>query len=290
MTEQGEGARCSQDGCAAGGGRVRVAMARSLKGVTLAALTLGLGGCGAKPETKSGGEAGGATAPVVGAPAAATAPQEPQAPIVFESERGVSPRFAAAFGPWLAAAQAGGARLVLLATSEVSNAATALLEERRGAGGECRLHWLWIEAMDRDDGAGVGEVEARRFGGECCDAGPCARTLEGQHLRLLRAVAAKDWQAAAEHVAEDKAVAYVELTPEERSEAAWTRAQVASGAANIPSCGPFDTQPSCDEAAAADGSFTCRCDGGGYHVTYRYAPPATTTGVARLVEVEGQFD
>lgn len=261
-----------------------------------AAWALGLAGCGAKSET-GGGDAKGGAKPEAGGEAAAPAQAPPlaqaspiQAPIVFEGERSVAQRFAGPFGARLAAAQAGGSNLTLLATSEVSNAAMALLEERRGAGGECRLHWLWIEAMVRDDGGGVGEVEERRFGGECCDAEPCARTPAGQHLRLLRAVAAKDWVAVAEHVAEGEGARYVEVTPEERSEARWTRTKVAAGEANVPSCGPFDTQPSCDEAPAADGSFECRCDGGGYHVTYRYAPPAAPTGVARLVEVEGQFD
>jgi hypothetical protein len=247
-------------------------------------------GCGAKPEVGGLPEAGPSSAPE--APATAVAPTAAPvvaAPIRFEGDKLLSQRFAEVFGGWTRAAEGQGASLTLVAVSEVSNAATALLEERSGAGAECRLRWVWIEAMDREDGGGVGAVASRGFGGDCCGSEGCARTIEGQHLHLLRAIAAEDWSAVAAHVPDGESVAYSEVTPEEQEKATWSKAKIAAGEVRPPGCGPIDTLPSCD-AAAADGSFSCRCDGGGYHISYSFGAAPAPGGLAPLVGIEAQMD
>ena len=253
--------------------------------------------CGARPEPapqpvaakQEPAPVAPAPEPVAAKPETTVAAAPAQAPIVFDGDNDLPPRFVAPFVAWLQRAQTAWARFKLVAASAVSNSGRALLEEQSG-GAECRLRWLWIEAMDREDGGGVGEVEVSRFGGDCCDGGACARDLAGHHLHLLRAVAAKDWRAVLSHVPAATTVAYALTSPAGKEEQRWKPATIEAGEAAVPGCGPLDTLPSCDEAANAEGVFDCRCDGGGYHITYTYRLPAEPVGLATLVAVDVQED
>jgi|GEM_PF-3101311 len=194
---------------------------------------------------------------------------------------GLSIRYFEAFKGWVDAASKDGARYVALASSEVSNAASAAFDEDRGAGDECRSGWLWLEVIEGADKT-LGEITVERFAGDCCGANECERTTEGQHLHFLRSVAKKDWAAVAAHVPDEGAITFVNNTPDGEKRKTTGRTAVAAGEADIAGCGPLMSRPSCDEAIGEDGAFTCRCDAGGYHVTYAYQMPTSKRGLATV--------
>lgn len=176
----------------------------------------------------------------------------------------------------------------VLEVSIASNAAKVFAEERVGAGAECRLGWAWLDTMDKEgEDAGVTDVEVTRFGGDCCTDEPCARPIAGAFVHFLTAIHAKDWAKLAAFVPPGATVAYTLTSgPEGASKRSWGHAQLATGEIDVPGCYGTEMVPTCDEAAGEDGGFTCRCDAGGYHVSYRFKVGEGDNALPVLVSVD----
>ena len=216
------------------------------------------------------------------APAAAIPPPPP---VHFVGPNALAERFTKPLYAWLADALAKKAAFRLITVQEISNEAAVLLEERTG-GPECRVHWTTLTVTD--EAAGVGPVQVQRFGGDCCEGSPCERSPAGHHLHLLNALQTRNWQAVAAHVPAGGSVAFELVVPDGTSRETWTRADLEAGKINPPGCASVNTQPSCQEGAPKDGQFECRCDGGGYHVTYRYRLTADPKAPAILESVRSE--
>ncbi|MCB9732185.1 MAG: hypothetical protein H6745_06180 [Deltaproteobacteria bacterium] len=197
----------------------------------------------------------------------------------------VPDRFATAFAGFFA--QGGPDRSYkVLEVSIVSNGAKVFVEERVGKGAECRVGWAWLDTIDKEgENAGVTDVEATRFGGDCCTDEPCGRTIPGAFLHFLGALHDKAWLEVAKFVPGDATVELTINTPEDSSKAKYGHADVEAGKFEAPGCFGTEMMPSCDDAAGDDGGFTCRCDAGGYHVTYTFKAGEGENALPVLVSI-----
>lgn len=166
------------------------------------------------------------------------------------------------FRTWLAA-QNGAPYVEVTGTLVMSNDVSILLLRRTQADGVC------LEGPSKLDWTeGEGAPELTHFGDDCCRDTSCKRGPDGWNLRYLSLLADRNWSELSRLVP-----AKSKLTWSVNGEAPsqLTRAEVAAGGfADAPGCGLMYNETGCTELDEQAMTFTCRCDGGGYHVTYTW--------------------
>ena len=150
-------------------------------------------------------------------------------------------------------------------TLVVSNAASVVLLRHTEGNGNCYEGPSKLELIEYETGGEL-PVELDHFGDDCCPGTTCTRAPDGWNLRYLSLLAAKDWAALSQLVPAKKKLVSV-VNGEKPS--TFSRKDVANGRfSDAPSCGFMYNVTGCSDLDAKMASFTCRCDGGGYHVTY----------------------
>jgi hypothetical protein len=147
----------------------------------------------------------------------------------------------------------------------VSNAASLVLLRHTEGNGACFEGPSKLDLIEYESGGEL-TVELQHFGDDCCPGTRCTRGPDGWNLRYLALLAAKNWQELSLLVPAKKKLTSV-VNGEKPS--TFSRKDVANGRfADAPSCGFMYNVTSCSELDEKTASFSCRCDGGGYHVTY----------------------
>jgi len=188
------------------------------------------------------------------------------APINLKGDDALPEHWRSSFRAWLGA-QADAPYVAITGTMVMSNAISILLLRHTEPNGVCLEGPSKLDLMEAE-GTSQLAVELEHFGDDCCPGTECTRTPDGWNLRYLSLLAAKNWQELSLLVpAKKKLVSTVNgETPSKL-----TRKQVASGGfSDAPSCGLMYNVTGCSEVDEKTASFTCRCDGGGYHVTYAW--------------------
>lgn len=170
--------------------------------------------------------------------------------------------------------------------SEISNALELVVERRVESEGMCQVGPSVVSFVQKDDGTLAREVA--HFGDDCCPGTVCLMLPSSWNLRYINAVKSKDLAALAALVPAKKKLKYnfVGATESgtEKSKKQFSRKDVAAGKfTNPPGCGFINLQPSCGEPDAK-GKFQCRCDGGGYHVTYDWEKEGDTFVIVAISE------
>ena len=150
-------------------------------------------------------------------------------------------------------------------TFVVSNGASVLLLRHTEANGACYEGPSKLDLVEYESGGEL-TIELQHFGDDCCPGTQCTRGTDGWNLHYLSLLAAKDWAALSQLVPAKKNLVSV-VNGEKPS--TYSRKDVASGRfSDFPSCGLVYNVTGCSDLDEKQASFTCRCDGGGYHVTY----------------------
>jgi hypothetical protein len=179
----------------------------------------------------------------------------------------------ARFRTWLSA-QANATYVRVTASFVISNAVSVVLERRSEKDGVCLTGPSKLDLM-QDAGTEQVSAEVQDFGDDCCPGTACERTSDGWNLRYLSLLGAKNWQELALLVPAQGKLTWT-INGGEVPTVKVTRKDVAAGRFNeAPSCGFMYNVPSCDALAEGANAFTCRCDGGGYHVSYAWEREGT---------------
>jgi len=170
----------------------------------------------------------------------------------------------------------------VLTVSEVSNAVSIVLERKIEENGQCRIGPTTVEIVTEN---GATNTDATHFGEDCCPGTTCEMLPTSWNLRYINAVQSKDLAALSLLFPSKKKVAYSLVTPEAKSKKSYSRKDIAAGKlVNPPSCGFIETRPACEGPDAKTGAFQCKCDGGGYHVTYDWAKEGDTFVIVKIDE------
>lgn len=247
-------------------GRVATAVAGSLALGWSCAL-----GCAQSPPAVSP-----ATPPALPAPASEpTAPPsaEPQPPRItitgptlstLKGDEALPEPWLSRFRAWLRA-QEDPPYAAVTETLVVSNAASLVLLRHTEASGVCYEGPSKLDLIEYETGGEL-SVELEHFGDDCCPGTQCTRGPDGWNLRYLTLLAAKDWSGLSQLVPAKKKLS---STVNGEKPSMFSRKDVANGRfADAPSCGFMYNVTGCSEVDERTASFSCRCDGGGYHVTY----------------------
>jgi hypothetical protein len=159
--------------------------------------------------------------------------------------------------------------VAVLDSQVVSNAAAVVLQRRQDANGACLQGPSRLDLIEHE---GTKELtrEVQHFGDDCCPGTECARTPNSWNLRYLALLAARDWQQLSRLVPAKRQLVWT-INGGEVPTSRFTRKDVVAGRLQqAPSCGLIYNVPSCDALDAGGTGFTCRCDGGGSHVTYHW--------------------
>jgi hypothetical protein len=168
------------------------------------------------------------------------------------------------FRAWLSAQEAPPYEAVT-ETFVISNAASLVLLRHTEGDGVCYEGPSKLDLIEYETGGEL-TVELDHFGDDCCPGTQCTRGPDGWNLRYLSLLAAKNWQDLSLLVPAKKKLSWV-VNGEKPS--TFSRKDVANGRfADAPSCGLMYNVTGCSEVDERTASFSCRCDGGGYHVTY----------------------
>ncbi len=170
--------------------------------------------------------------------------------------------------------------------SEISNAVDIQLERRFEVEGMCHVGPSVVSFTKKDDGSL--EREIAHFGEDCCPGATCLMVPNGWNLRYINAVKANDLAALSALVPAKKKLKYSFVGGSEgkvdKSKKQFSRKDVAAGKfTNPPGCGFINMAPSCGEPDAK-GKFQCRCDAGGYHVTYDWEKEGDTFVIVSISE------
>jgi hypothetical protein len=150
-------------------------------------------------------------------------------------------------------------------TLVVSNAASLVLLRHTEGNGVCYEGPSKLDLIEYETGGEL-TVELEHFGDDCCPGTQCTRGPDGWNLRYLALLAAKNWQELSLLVPAKRKLSSV-VNGEKPS--LFSRKDVADGRfSDAPSCGFMYNVTGCSDVDEKTASFTCRCDGGGYHVTY----------------------
>lgn len=151
-------------------------------------------------------------------------------------------------------------------TFVTSNSVAVLLWRHTDADGICREGPSRLGLID--EGGPELNPLLEHFGDDCCPGQQCTRGPDGWNLRYLALLAAKNWKELALLVPAKKKLTSM-VNGEKPIEL--SRSDVAKGRfSDAPSCGLMYNETGCSELEGTRASFTCRCDGGGYHVTYEW--------------------
>lgn len=160
----------------------------------------------------------------------------------------------------------------VLRADAVANAVTVVVTRRVEAEGECREGPSRV-TITQDEGA-TPSVDLVDFGDDCCADTTCVATPASWQLRFLKAFTAKDWNAlsllapAKKPLVARAVVSSSEDAPQKTTRA-WKRKDIAAGKfADGPGCDLVYSTLACGPLDKKGKSFTCTCDGGGYHVEY----------------------
>lgn len=228
--------------------------------------------------------------------AIAVPPEEPTPPLVAEPTPPVAPLpelagddlinepWRTQFRRWLAS-QNDAVYTDVVSANEISNSVTLVLRHR----------------MERDDQCFEGpnrltlvsdppSAEIENFGMDCCPGTECDRSPESWNLRYLNALNAKDWKTLALLIpSKGKLITSTttigsHLGPAAKKDRKFSRKDVAAGKFNGPGCTFVHTTPSCGFFDEKISSFTCKCDGGGYHVEYTWQKEGDDFVITRINE------
>lgn len=170
------------------------------------------------------------------------------------------------FRTWLSE-QKNSSYVAVTAAQVVSNAVTVVLQRQATTDGVCLQGPSRLDLIE-NEGAPELTREIEHFGDDCCPGTDCTRTSDGWNLRYLSLLAAKNWQELALLLPAQRKLDWV-INGD--AEPKLTRKDVAAGRfSNAPNCGLMYNVPSCDALDEKSNRFNCRCDGGGYHVTYAW--------------------
>jgi hypothetical protein len=197
----------------------------------------------------------------------------PQAVFTLPGDEQLPEPWRARFRAWLSAEV--NPRYVRVIDSHVmSNAVSVVLERRTQENGVCLTGPSRLDLV-QDEGATQANAELQHFGNDCCPGSECLRTADGWNLRFLALLAAQDWQQLSLLAPAQQKLVWT-INGGELPTVKLTRKDVAAGRfRQAPNCGFMYNVPSCDELAAGSNGFTCRCDGGGYHVSYAWEREGT---------------
>jgi hypothetical protein len=255
---------------------------------TSAALIVALAACGSSHPVVHTPPAGGSDAaanPVERAVDRPVAPARPLATLAGDDK--IDERWRTPFRTWLTAA--GETSYVeVIDTQIVSNSAAIVLRRHTEQGGECREGPSTLTII-QDEGAEP-SYEVTDFGDDCCAGTECKRTEQSWNLRYLKTVEAKDWPGLAKLApARGKLVLHATWATDDgkggEQTRRLTRKEIAAGKlTDPPGCGFINTTPTCEPRDARGKGFTCACNGGGYHVTYRWQKEGAGFVLARIDE------
>lgn len=200
-------------------------------------------------------------------------PAEPQPPRIkitgptlstLKGDEALPEPWLSRFRAWLSA-QEDPPYAAVTETLVVSNAASLVLLRHTEAPGVCYEGPSKLDLIEYETGGEL-TVELEHFGDDCCPGTQCTRGPDGWNLRYLALLAAKDWAGLSQLVPAKKKLSSM-VNGEKPS--TFSRKDVANGRfSDAPSCGFMYNVTGCSEVDEKTASFTCRCDGGGYHVTY----------------------
>lgn len=200
-------------------------------------------------------------------------PAEPRPPLIkitsptlstLKGDEALPEPWLSRFRAWLSA-QEDPPYAAVTETLVVSNAASLVLLRHTEADGVCYEGPSKLDLIEYETGGEL-TVELDHFGDDCCPGTQCTRGPDGWNLRYLRLLAAKNWQELSLLVPAKKKLTSV-VNGEKPS--MFSRKDVANGRfSEAPACGFMYNVTGCSEVDEKTASFTCRCDGGGYHVTY----------------------
>lgn len=201
------------------------------------------------------------------------APAEPQPPPVkisgptlstLKGDEALPEPWLSRFRAWFGA-QENPPYAAVTETFVVSNAASVVLLRHTEGKGSCYEGPSKLDLIEYETGGEL-TAELDHFGDDCCPGTTCTRGPDGWNLRYLSLLAAKDWAALSQLVPAKKKLVSV-VNGEKPS--TFSRKDVANGRfSDAPSCGFMYNVTGCSDVDEKQASFTCRCDGGGYHVTY----------------------
>ena len=151
----------------------------------------------------------------------------------------------------------------------VSNSVSVVLQRRSEVDGVCLQGPSKLDLIQYE-GAPELTQEIRHFGDDCCPGTECVRTSEGWNLHYLSLLVDKNWKELAMLVPTKRKLVW-SINGGEQPTVQLTRKQVAAGKLeSAPGCGLVYDEPNCDALDDKAAGFTCRCDGGGYHVSYEW--------------------
>jgi hypothetical protein len=167
------------------------------------------------------------------------------------------------FRTWLGA-ERNSTYVAVTDTLVISNAVSVVLLRHTEANGVCLEGPSKLDLIECE---GKPELtrEVEHFGDDCYPGTQCTRGPDGWNLRYLALLAAKNWRELSLLVPAKK-----KLTSVENGEkpSTFSRKDVASGRfSDAPSCSFMYNVTGCSELDEKTAGFSCRCDGGGYHVT-----------------------
>jgi hypothetical protein len=149
----------------------------------------------------------------------------------------------------------------------MSNAVSVVLQRQTRVDGVCLQGPSKLDLIE-SEGAPELTRDVQHFGDDCCPGTECARSSDGWYLRYLALLAAQNWQELSQLVPAKRKLVWTINGDEEPK---LTRKDVAAGRfSNAPDCGLMYNVPGCEAIDERGTGFTCRCDGGGYHVTYAW--------------------
>ena len=172
------------------------------------------------------------------------------------------------FRAWLSA-QSNRSYVRVIDSQVISNAVSVVLERRTEKAGVCLTGPSRVELI-QDEEAKPASAEVQDFGDDCCPGSECVPTSEAWNLRYLALLTAKNWPELSKLVPAQRQLVWT-INGGEQPTVKLTRKDVAAGRLHDgPNCGFMYNVPSCDGIVAGSSRFSCRCDGGGYHVRYAW--------------------
>jgi hypothetical protein len=165
----------------------------------------------------------------------------------------------------------------------LTNFMYVVLRRRAEVGGVC-LQGPSTLSLDQSAGSPEITQEIQHFGDDCCPGTECTRTSEGWNIHYLTLLADKNWKELSRLVPAKRKLTWT-VNGSEEPTVKLTRKQVAAGQFHhAPTCGLVYDVPSCDDIDEKAAGFSCRCDGGGYHVSYEWEREGTGFVLVNIAE------
>ncbi len=220
-----------------------------------------------------------APAPATANPALVAAPRPP---ITLPGDEQLPEPWRARFRAWLGS-ETKPTYVAVTRVEITSNAASVVLQRRTQVDGVCLQGPSKLDLIQYE---GTPELtrDVLHFGDDCCPGTQCVRTSEGWNLHYLTLLADKNWKELSLLVPAKRKLVWT-VNGGEVPTVELTRKQVAAGKLQqAPDCGLVYNVPSCDDIDDKAAGFSCRCDGGGYHVTYDWEREGTGFVLVHVVE------